>query len=194
MDRDSLATAATRYPNLQGLKSVPIGVMFMLAGTGNLVWERSHWIFPAGLLLCVPAYLRIGRYYSSSFGRVTFSRNRMIKDLALTLALVAVMAGTYAVDQIWDLPISGFAAGFAAATLVFTACSVGLNSQHIAVLGTLLVVALLPVWGVLSPDQEFNVALLLMGIATIVVGVFDHRLLVRTYGPASGVGLGNESA
>ena len=66
-----------------------------------------------------------------------------------------------------------------------------LRRHHVIVFGTLLVVGLLPVWNGADPS---NIGLLLAGVAFIVAGILDHRELVRTFGPADGLQLGNAGA
>ena len=48
--------------------------------------------------------------------------------------------------------------------------------------GSLLVAGLLPVWDGADPG---NVGLVLAGVAVIVNGVFDHLVLVRSFGPTT---------
>jgi hypothetical protein len=57
-----------------------------------------------------------------------------------------------------------------------------LRRHHVIIFGTLLVAGLLPVWTGADPS---NIGLFLAGIAFIATGIFDHRLLVRTFGPAN---------
>ena len=45
-----------------------------------------------------------------------------------------------------------------------------------------MVVSLLPVWDGADPG---NVGLVLAGVAVIVNGVFDHLVLVRSFGPTT---------
>lgn len=47
--------------------------------------------------------------------------------------------------------------------------------------GALLVIGALPVWNGADPS---NIGLLLAGLAVILNGALDHRLFVRTFGPA----------
>ncbi len=65
--------------------------------------------------------------------------------------------------------------------LIVGAATVGVKPHHVVVLGTLLAIGLLPVWG--GPDAD-NAGLVLAGVAVIVMGLLDHRLLVRTFGPS----------
>jgi hypothetical protein len=58
-----------------------------------------------------------------------------------------------------------------------------LRRHHLMIFGTLLVAGLLPVWNGADPSNIGG--LFLAGIAFIATGILDHRLLVRTFGPAN---------
>ena len=66
--------------------------------------------------------------------------------------------------------------------LVYYAMVAGLKAHHVVIWGALIVIGLLPVWDGAEPS---NVGLLITGAAVVVNGVLDHRLLVRTFGPAT---------
>jgi hypothetical protein len=95
------------------------------------------------------------------------------------------MIGGAVVDSSFALPVSVSAAAFALAMLAWFAICVGLKAHHLVIWGALLVAGLLPVWGTL-PDKV-SVAWLPIGVATVAAGSFDHRALVRAYGPAKDV-------
>lgn len=71
--------------------------------------------------------------------------------------------------------------------LIYYASGVGLGVHHKVIWGSMLIGGLLPVWGALSPDDKSFVGLLVIGVAYIVSGVFDHRVFVRTFGSARGL-------
>jgi hypothetical protein len=50
-----------------------------------------------------------------------------------------------------------------------------------------LVVSLVPFAGDPRTSDSPNVGLLMIGAAAIATGLLDHRLLVRTFGPADGI-------
>jgi hypothetical protein len=54
----------------------------------------------------------------------------------------------------------------------------GLRTHHVVIWGGLLVAGLVPVWGGADPS---NIGLVLAGLAGMTNGIFDHRLLVRTF-------------
>jgi len=63
--------------------------------------------------------------------------------------------------------------------LVFYASDAGLRVHHMVIWGAALVAGLLPIWG-LGADKD-AVAYFPIGAATIVSGLIDHRMLVRTF-------------
>ena len=94
------------------------------------------------------------------------------------------MIGGPILVQALDLPINGFAASWAAVALGYYAVNVGLRAHHVVIWGSLLVASLVPVWGDPRTSDTPNFGLLMIGVAAILTGFFDHRLLVRTFGPA----------
>jgi hypothetical protein len=190
MDRKDLESAAARVTYLRGLLAIPLGSLFILTGLGNLGWGPfGHpWVFVASLLALGAAGLGINRWYDDTYGRVTPSRRRQVRYTVASLILfAAAMVGGPIVDSSFDLPVSVFAAAFALAMLAWFAICVGLRTRHLVIWGALLVAGLLPVWGAL-PDKV-SAAWLPIGMATIAAGIFDHRALVRAFGPAKGQNL-----
>lgn len=179
MKRDELTAAAAEVAYLRGLLAVPIGGLFLLTGLGNLGWEplRSPWTFgPCVLVLLLGAW-RIQTYYNDEFGRVRQSRHMQVVYGGLTLALAAVMVGGSFLDFKLDLPISIFAASFGAVMLLTFHLYTGLKQHQLVIWGGLLVLGLVPLWG--SFDDRASVAWLPIGVAMIVAGVLDHRLLTQ---------------
>jgi hypothetical protein len=184
MDTSTLSSAASRYHALRGWLSVPTGVLFIAAGLFNLppigdeeVPGGAVW-FLLVLAAVVVAYFLIQRYYASTFGRAQPTR-AVQWQVAIYTLLAAIGIGIgISIDMNADLPISLYAVAFAASLLGYYAWFTGLRPYHWACLGSVAVLGLLPVWG--SVDDKTSIALLPMGVATIVVGLFDHRDLVQS--------------
>ena len=156
-----------------------MGGLFVLVGLGNLGWAplASPWTFgPCVLVLGLLAW-RTQAYYNDTYGRVRASRRKQIAYGAATIAAGAALIGGSFIDFRVQLPISVFAASFAAAMLFTYHVYTGLKRHHVIVWGALLAVALIPVWG--SFTDRASVAWLPVGVATAVAGLLDHRLLVR---------------
>jgi hypothetical protein len=185
MERKALETAAAHVTYLRGLLAIPIGMLFIITGLGNLGWGPlgNPLVFLGSLLALGAAWLAINRYYNDHYGRVTRTRRRQVRYAVASLILFpAAMIGGPILDASVALPVSAFAAAFALAMLAWFAICVGLRMRHLLIWGALLVAGLLPVWGAVA--DKISVAWLPIGVATIAAGIFDHRTLVRAYGPA----------
>ena len=186
MDRKSLESTARDYPYLQGLWVLPLGFLLVLTGISNLQRRPSGpvllAIFGVGLALSALAMLLIARYYRDTYGAVTPTRGRNVRQVVALLAWVVVLfvgAGRFV---FWS-PVSSvcvYAAAFAAATLVYYAILVGLKAHHVVIWGSVLVAGLLPVWGSLGADRD-AVAMFPLAVALIASGVLDQRLLARAF-------------
>jgi len=102
--------------------------------------------------------------------------------VAAAIIGVALMFGVEFLARSLDLPVNPTAAGFALFMLSYYALTVGLRAHHIIIWGSVLVAGLLPVWGGVGLGDTGNIGLVIAGVAAIVTGIFDHRLLVRTFG------------
>jgi hypothetical protein len=186
MERKTFESAAANYPHvhLQGLYAVPFGFIWVLTGLSNLQSKSvAPVILGCGVLLCLGALGLIGRYYANSFGRVTPTRSRQVRYFVALPLSFAVFVG---VDQLArsvlgrppGQPVSTYAISWAVGMLVFYASTVGLRAHHLVIWGSLLVAGLLPIWG-LGADRD-AVAMFPIGAATVLSGVLDHRLFVRS--------------
>ena len=185
MERKELETAAAHVTYLRGLLAIPIGMLFIITGLGNLGWGPlgNPLVFLGFLLVLGAAWLGINRYYNDHYGRVTRSHRQQLRyTIASFILFPAAMIGGPILDASVDLPVSAFAAAFALAMLAWFAICVGLRMRHLIIWGALLVAGLLPVWEAMA--DKISVAWLPIGVATIAAGIFDHRALVRAYGPA----------
>lgn len=188
MERHELEAAAVRSTYLRGLVAVPVGVLWIVTGSGNLGWGRlDHpFLFTVCVAVLALAVLGIHRYYNRHYGRVRLNPEQQRRYTVISFLCLAVpmIAGSM-LDFRLDLPISVFAALFGVGMLVWFATCTGLRPDHLLVWGGLVAVALAPVWG--NVDDRASVAWIPIGIATIVAGILDHRALVRAFGPADEV-------
>lgn len=183
MDRKDLESATVEATYLRGLLAVPIGLLFLATGLGNLRWGplESTWAFVAVVAGIGALYVAIGRFYNDHYGRVAPLHRRQVRDTVVSAVTFggALVAGPI-LDFRLDLPISLFCVLFGAAMLAWFAATAGLRTPHLVLWGGLVVGGLLPVWGGLA--DRVSVAWLPIGAATIAVGLFDHRALTRTFG------------
>jgi hypothetical protein len=185
MERKELEAAAAQVTYLRGLLAIPIGMLFIITGLGNLGWGPlgNPLVFLGFLLVLAAAWLGINRYYNDHYGRVTRSHRQQLRyTIASFILFPAAIVGGPILDASVDLPVSAFAAAFALAMLAWFAICVGLRMRHLIIWGALLVAGLLPVWGALA--DKISVAWLPIGVATITAGILDHWALIRVYGPA----------
>jgi hypothetical protein len=196
MDRARLQSAALNYPYMRGLLAVPAGALFIVAALGNWEWgpPRHAWVFIAAVAVIGLVVAAVNRYYNEHYGRVTPSNAQQLKAGAATAAGIALMVGGSMLLRSrasWslDLPVNAVAAMFAALMLVYYAAVVGLRRHHVVIWGALLVAGALPVWNGSDPS---NIGLVLAGVAVMINGAFDHRVLARTLGPPPTPALGHE--
>ncbi len=142
---------------------------------------RQPWVFPVAILLAGAGFLLITRYYNDNYGRVTPEIGQL-RAVGGSILSVLVMGGGPVLVQVLDLPVNGLAASFALVAVGYYAVSVGLKAQHVVIWGSVLVFALIPVWGDPATTNTMNDGLLAVGAAAIATGIFDHRQLVRIFG------------
>jgi hypothetical protein len=198
VERRGLESAVVNQSHLRGLGLVPIGLMFVLWALA--LWEvgplRHLWVFPmAVLLLTVGPVLWINRYYEERYGRFTPSARRRVRaavalavGFAVGLPLLVGMGLLLRSEEAWslDLPVNPIAATWAIAMLAVSASTVGVLKHRVIICGSLLVAGLLPVWNGVDPTAT---GVLMVGVANIAMGIFDHRRLVRTLGSPADRGL-----
>ena len=175
------------FSALQGLKLVPLGLLFLLfaaqaAGWRGLGRQGDCTLTLPLLLVVIALYFVIGRYYDLTFGRVQYAA-RGVGDLAV-LAWVIGLVGAIVAEMIWKPAVSLI--GLVIAT-GFVGGGFRSKRWYYIVLGGLTAgVSLLPIW-LNSPlagqyfgsfSFTFNFAL---GLTYLLGGLVDHLLLVRAF-------------
>jgi 4-hydroxybenzoate polyprenyltransferase len=187
MDPAHLRSTAADYYYVRGLMQVPFGLAFVASALSNAHWgPLAH----EGVFLLVLAVLAglswlANRFYDQHYGRVTPPSGRRAKATAVAVIGVAMVIGISLLlssNASWslDLPASPTAAAFGLFMLFYSAVMIKLRLHHVVIWGGLVVVSLLPVW---HGDDDFG--LVMVGVATMVNGVFDHLQIVRTMGAAT---------
>jgi hypothetical protein len=198
MERKKLESAAASYYYLRGLFGIPLGLLPVIAALGNWEWGpfRHAWFFIAAVLALAAACLPINRFYNEHYGRVTPSTRQQVRTVIVLIVVAPLSVGLSLLlrsraDWSLDLPVNATATSFALLMLAGYAAYTVLRPHHLIIFGSLLVAGLLPVWNGADPS---NIGLALAGVAIMATGLFDHRVLVRTFGPAKALKLGNSNA
>ncbi|MBA2283791.1 MAG: hypothetical protein H0W25_21495 [Acidimicrobiia bacterium] len=173
-----------QYDALRGLLLLPTGLLFVVAGVTDFppvgdeaVSGRAGW-FVAALGVALVGYAGFHRHYVTTFGRVERSRAARVRSGVAGLLIVALVCAGISLDSQVDLPVSAFGIAFAGAWLVHYQAVIGLRAYHWLTLGPLGVLSAVPVWG--DVDDRVTLAMIPIGLATIALGLFDHRELVRS--------------
>jgi hypothetical protein len=189
IDRRRLESAGADYPYLRGLLSAPVGLLFIVSALGNWAWGpfASPVVFVGVVLAVGLVCAAVNRYYNENYGRVTPSRAQQVKAGAAGASAILLMIGLTTLLRsraAWslDLDVNPIPVAFALLMLVYYGLVVGLRPHHVIIWGALLVAGALPVW---TGGDPSNIGLVLCGVAVIVNGVCDHRLLVRSFAVAA---------
>lgn len=184
MERNQLEAAAATNHYLRGLVALPLGIVLISSALGNMKWGpfRPLWVVPVAIVLAGTAYLLIVRSYNQNYGRVTLQSHP--RRVARGFLAMAVMVGGPILVQVLNLPVNGFGIAWGVVALGYYSVTVGLRPHHVAIWGLVVVASLVPLWGDPRTTDTPNVGLLMVGVAMLATGYFDHRLLVETFGPA----------
>ncbi len=195
---------AANYSTLQGLKIVPLGLWI----TFIAIWidrqdNSSRDLGLPLLLLLVAAALTIfiNHYYKRTFGQVTPSREDSRRNIVLSILLAILAYGAFIVDSARWLPFSTYGLLVSIFTLEeYIRLTLRYKDQFFLpylILSILVtIVSLLPLftpfkfWNALGIRDSLDGILLIIGILTVITGVFSHFYFLR-YLPKS-VEAGNE--
>jgi predicted esterase len=181
IDDTKLRSLTARYPYLQGLLFLPIGLWMMLSSSVRAWWPwRSELLLIPAAVVAAWAYLRIKRYYDHSFGRVGPLRSAQMRDLAWTVVALALLAIALQLDTNNRAPASLFGFSFGAVMLVYWHYALGLRPHHVVVVAALWSLSAIPLWSDLQPNDMFSIIGFSQGAALVITGLFDHAELVRS--------------
>jgi hypothetical protein len=191
MKRAELEATAARGTYLRGLLALPLGLLFLMTGVGNLGWSPlgDPLVFLTCLLALAALAFGINQYYNGHYGRVRLLTSQQVRFTVASAACfgIPMILGTI-LDFRLTLPISAFDVLFGVGMLVWFHLCVGLRADHLAVWGGLVVVGLVPLWG--GFDDRASVGWLPIGVATIIAGLLDHLALARSFGGADELHVG----
>ncbi len=198
---------AANYPNLQGLKYIPQGLLLILLSlwANTLRKPATDLTLPVlSVIACGAFYLAVDRYYARTFGQVQRTAEK-IRFERLSEIFGGVLAlGAFVTDVSVKLPVSTLGLAFAALFLVeylrlarFTRDRFLLYYPAIIVL--MAGVALLPLlgdsnwWQPIGMKSPVLAAIVVFGIMVIVSGILGHLFLVRSLPPMQKVRGGEHS-
>jgi len=179
-----------RYPQLQGLRLLPLGVVFLVSGSWRAGWlpvpaashaSASAW-FLGGLAVAVGLSFVIRSWYTKRYGLVSHG---MLHSgvVPLTALLIGVLLATWLQDQWrWIYPVPTVFVGLAL-------LAIGVNHRatrkHYIVIAALWWwMASLGMFGVSAATQDVAFDMTI-GVALIIGGLGDHWLLRDTLQPVS---------
>jgi hypothetical protein len=187
MERTKLVTQ--HYHQLQGLKQIPVGLLFLVLVIDQAGWWPwfAIWHPISGVVaigLAFGGIWLIGRYYDQTIGRVKHplsTRSYFMVIAGLILFFAVQWAEFY-----WQWPIS-------ASMLVFSLMYwlgfwfTGRLLYHYLVAGFLIImVGLLPLTGLVTASQVYVIGsenapgVAFLGLIIIVTGLVDHWWLTRS--------------
>lgn len=173
------AAAVTReYDALMGLSQVVLGIGAIVAG---LTGQTAVYLAIGAALSGASA-----SWYVKRYGRVraTSARNTLI--FAGAMAMVVVLLVSYILDRWLEPPVLLTLIGLAVTLAVgqfLMLRRTGLTVVHWLVYAALVLAAFGPLVGGPRGGGALGYILVAAGIALIVLGIVDHRRLVRILGP-----------
>lgn len=197
-DLEVRSAVARRYPYLQGLVMVPVGLWFaVVAITTSRSWPwggGGHGLLvaiPAGVAAALACY-GVSRYYQRHFGRVVVPRQRRIREQFLTVLAMTVIVVASILGEVARLPVNLYGVAFAFAILAWWKYGGVLRLHHLLLAAGLVILSLLPLGGTgfvsgSSTTTSMTVVLLGMGVVSVCAGLIDHAYLARWLGPAKPV-------
>ena len=183
---------AANYSRLQGLRSVPVGVLAVATG----VWVS----LPAGqdgdlaaplvmIAIAALAYFLVDRYYARTFGQVYPTGRERNREIFVSVLMGVLAFLAFLFDTAEILPISAFGLVFAAALFIEFSRSFGklsFQSTPEAFIAPILVgvAAFLPVlgifwWQALGIQFSLPGMLVLIGVLMTVSGIIGHLRFTR---------------
>lgn len=199
-DLKKIRFVATNYSNLQGLRAVPLGLCLLA-----VCWWAARLHYPARpvdfavpiacLAVTIALLYLIDRYYLRVYGRV--QRTPQSRNLEVLLATVgaALALAAFWLDALVRLPVSllglVFAAGLLADYIRVTWLVKGrfllyypLAAIVMAVFSLLSVLGAPQWWLALGLRTQLIAIAVLIGIISILAGIWGHIYLARTLRPA----------
>lgn len=188
-DLDVVRRVTENYFFWQGLRWVPFGILFLIFGAAMMTDGDNDVLLDVLLLVAVTAALLVNtwldRYYARTFGRVTDRARAHRRRTVLKWALVyPALVAAVAIDLTVAPPLLVSGPMWAGAMVAYWV-STGRGRPHVLVAAAAtLFTVLIPLTGA-SPDHNFGIFFVVVGMVYVVVGLLDHRELVGVLGHGS---------
>jgi hypothetical protein len=180
-----------RYPHLQGLRLVPLGILFLASGVwrggqqplGSMLASAhaARW-FAAAFMLALIIAVALGRYYRARFGSVEPLQN--LQGFLAAVGFVAILSAALWMQTTFEWDVSAPLVVLGAALAYVGVAGGYLRVHYLAVALGCMVLATL---GMLGVSLQIRLVLLdyLIGAGLILVGIGDHVFLRNTLEPYS---------
>ncbi len=188
MDIQSIRFVTSRYDRMQGLRLLPLGVLFLAAslwragwlwwlpisdGAGAVAW------FWTGLALAVGVSLVTRAYYRRRFGRADVPLWR--GGGPSFVGLCVVFLATVWLQEVFASPVS-LPVVFIGVALGYVGIVHRSRAHYLPTAALCLVFAVLPVVGVSVALRDVLLDAVI-GVVLVVAGIGDHLVLTRTLRP-----------
>lgn len=189
-DTASLRQATRKYPYLQGLYFVPIG-LWLAAGTltGSGWWPWKGGQPSRELAVMIPAtalagwgFWKVSHYYQERLGTVVAFGPKVRSIFLMALGIVLLGAAGVADGEIRG-PLNLHAITFALLWVAYWKLAGILRRDHLILAAGVLVLSVLPWTTVRSTGAPTTVLGLAMAALVAGAGLLDHAHLMRWLGP-----------
>lgn len=185
---------AANYSNLQGLKSIPLGLLLLIV----VIWANmqkgsaSNLTLPILLSIAmIVLFIGIQRYYLTRFGRIDRTPNQKRMEVILGVLGGIIGLAAFALDTRFDLPVSTVGLVFAGAIVAeylrmqWYAPGNYLLPLSAASFVIMLVVSILPLlglsnwWQLLGLRTQLLGVLFVAGLVIVINGLIGHWFFVQ---------------
>lgn len=185
---------AANYSNLQGLKSIPLGLLLLIV----VIWANMQKGSASNLTLpilfsiaMIVLFIGIQRYYLTRFGRIDRTPNQKRMEVILGVLGGIIGLAAFALDTRFDLPVSTVGLVFAGAIVAeylrmqWYAPGNYLLPLSAASFVIMLVVSILPLlglsnwWQLLGLRTQLLGVLFVAGLVIVINSLIGHWFFVQ---------------
>jgi len=165
----------------QGLRWVPLGIALMTAALRPRI-EVSLLVLAAAMFVS----MRVGKYYSRTYGRVrTIAARTERRERWKWSYVYPMMLLSLAVDLVWKPPVFVSGPVWAIAILLYWNSTGRGRLHYLGIAAIVAAMGALPFAGVPNGKHAINFFFAVFGAVYIVGGVLDHFELTRIMRPVT---------